>query len=194
MARFTSASLLLLLAALTTSSTAFQLPNISTNRVSTALFDTTKQPPTIPAPEKLSYGEESRKYRRTIYTHDDWVKHRSPDRFIRNLISTGESGIYKNVGREIVWTVGVASFVFGWNMVVGGYEDFEGVKHAAVISNQYLTPLTLPLTPFTLASPSLSLLLGKSSSCLFLHSNETDVPTLFSLPKRPHENYIVCII
>jgi hypothetical protein len=41
------------------------------------------------------YGEESRKYRRMVYTHDDWVKHRSPDRYWNNLKTTTKSGIYK---------------------------------------------------------------------------------------------------
>jgi hypothetical protein len=39
--------------------------------------------------------EKSRSYRRTVYTHDDWVKHRSPDRFIKNLVNIPSSGIYK---------------------------------------------------------------------------------------------------
>jgi hypothetical protein len=139
---------------------AFQGPARS-SRPTTRLYDDTKQPPRIRAPKEISYGEESRKYRRTVFTHDDWVQHRSPDRFIRNIITTPESGIYKNVGREIVWTVGVAVFVFVWNMIVGGYEDFGGVQHDPILSHQYLTTLQLPLTPFTLASPSLGLLLGK---------------------------------
>ncbi len=141
---------------------AFHVPKPSSVRVLTTLFDDTKQPPAIPSPREKSYGEESRKYRRTVYTHDDWVKHRSPDRFLRNIITTSQSGVYKNVEREIGWTVGVAVFVFAWNMIVGGYEDFDGVKHGPVIANQYLNALTLPLTPFTLASPSLGLLLGTS--------------------------------
>ena len=141
---------------------AFQGPNRS--RPLTRLYDDTKQPPRIRPPAEISYGEESRKYRRTVYTHDDWVQHRLPDRFIKNIISTPESGIYKNVGREIVWTVGVAVFVFLWNMIVGGFEDFAGVQHGPIVSSQYLPPLELPLIPFTLASPSLGLLLGKVHS------------------------------
>ena len=153
--------LLLFILLLSSRSYAFQAPTRS-RRSPTQLFGDTKQPPVIPAPAELSYGEESRKYRRTVYTHDDWVKHRSPDRFLRNIITTTSSGIYKNVGREIVWTVGVAMFVIAWNMIVGGYEDFDGVQHGPVLSNQYLGTLRLPLTPFTLASPSLGLLLGKT--------------------------------
>ena len=43
----------------------------------------------------IPYGEESRKFRRTVYTHDDWIKHRSPDRFFKTLRTTTTSGIYK---------------------------------------------------------------------------------------------------
>jgi hypothetical protein len=44
---------------------------------------------------EIPYGEESRQFRRTVYSHDDWVKHRSPDRFWNNLKTTTKSGIYK---------------------------------------------------------------------------------------------------
>jgi putative membrane protein len=153
MVRFTGLFLLLALAA----ANAFTLQSPSKVQ-STQLYGQTKQPPAIAAPVAVSYGEESRKYRRTVYTHDDWVKHRNPDRFVRNILSTTSSGVYKNVAREVWFTVGTASAVFAWNMVCGGYMDFEGVTHDPLI--QHLPTLTLPLTPFTLASPSLGLLLG----------------------------------
>ena len=47
------------------------------------------------ATKDIPYGETSRKFRRTVYTHEDWVKHRSSDRFIKNLFSIVSSGIYK---------------------------------------------------------------------------------------------------
>ncbi len=50
-------------------------------------------------PLTTAYGEESRQFRRTVYTHDDWVKHRSPDRFFRNLSSITSSGIYKSLNQ-----------------------------------------------------------------------------------------------
>ena len=122
---------------------------------------TNQAPATSTDVTNISYGEQSRQYRRTVYTHDDWVKHRSPDRFIRNILSTTASGVYKNVGREVLATTTVATIAFLWNMLTDGYTDFEGVKHDAVLVNQFIPMLTLPLTPFTLASPSLGLLLGK---------------------------------
>lgn len=131
----------------------------STSRVETALYGNSKSPPPIPMPKVISYGEESRKYRRTVFTHDDWVKHRSPERFIRNLSSIWTSGVYKNLANEVMATTGVATFVVLYNALVGGYTDFSGVAHAAPIKG--LLQVGLPLAPFTLSSPSLGLLLGK---------------------------------
>jgi hypothetical protein len=58
------------------------------------------RPPKLEKPKNIKYGEESRKFRRTVYTHDDWERHRSPDRFVRNLASVMASGVYK------VWETG----------------------------------------------------------------------------------------
>ena len=135
---------------------------VKSSRSATHLFGQTKSPPEIPAPESISYGEESRKYRRTVYSHDDWVKFRSPDRFIRNINSIFSSGVYKNVGREVAATTAVATFVVFWNTLTGGYTDFAGVTHDAILKAPFVVPITLPLTPFTLSSSSLGLLLGKS--------------------------------
>ena len=112
----------------------------------------------------LESGEASRKYRRTVYTHKDWVKHRSTDRFIYYLLAIFKSGVYQNIGREVAATTSIAVFVFLYNLLVSGYVDLEGVQHAAVIGGN-LPKLGLPLAPFTLASPSLGLLLGMLFVC-----------------------------
>eukprot|EP00586_Coscinodiscus_wailesii_P015475 CAMPEP_0172518690 /NCGR_PEP_ID=MMETSP1066-20121228/290932_1 /TAXON_ID=671091 /ORGANISM="Coscinodiscus wailesii, Strain CCMP2513" /LENGTH=654 /DNA_ID=CAMNT_0013301127 /DNA_START=83 /DNA_END=2050 /DNA_ORIENTATION=+ len=126
-------------------------------------------------------GEEQRQLRRTVYTHDDWKKHRSQDRFIVYLAAILKSGVYKNLGREVgTITAASAALVFVpstgypprgdelqqlraalvfYNALTGGYTDFEGVKHAALISSSFLPALTLPMSAFTLTSPSLGLLL-----------------------------------
>jgi len=117
-------------------------------------------PPLDPsAPITERFGEGSRKYRRTVYTHPDWVKHRSSDRFVKNLSTLLNSGIYKQVFNEVMATVAVASFVCFWNGLVGGYQDFEGVKHDPIIQNALAQMVGLPLTPFTILTPSLGLLL-----------------------------------
>ena len=41
----------------------------------------------------ISYGEDSRKYRRTVYSHDDWKLHRSQDRFVYYLAAIFKSGV-----------------------------------------------------------------------------------------------------
>eukprot|EP00533_Pseudo-nitzschia_delicatissima_P005748 CAMPEP_0116102294 /NCGR_PEP_ID=MMETSP0327-20121206/13269_1 /TAXON_ID=44447 /ORGANISM="Pseudo-nitzschia delicatissima, Strain B596" /LENGTH=411 /DNA_ID=CAMNT_0003594317 /DNA_START=126 /DNA_END=1361 /DNA_ORIENTATION=+ len=108
---------------------------------------------------EIPYGEESRKYRRTVYTHEDWVKHRSPDRFFKNIMSTTKSGIYKNVGREVLVVTLIATFVMLWNMLTGEYTDLVGGVHPGALRGQYTPVLALPMNPFTLSSSFLGLLL-----------------------------------
>jgi Bestrophin, RFP-TM, chloride channel len=133
----------------------------------TELYGNTKYPPPSPPIQDISYGEESRKYRRTIYTHDDWVKHRSPDRFWRNLRAIVASGVYKNLYKEVGATTAVAAFIVVWNGLTNGYDTFSGEHMDGVLNS--LPMLVLPLAPFTLSSPSLGLLLGRSflSALLF---------------------------
>ena len=105
-------------------------------------------------------GERQRKYRRTVYTHDDWKKHRSQDRFLIYLKAILTQGAYQNLAGEVTLTASVAVVVCLYNALVGGYDDLNGVAHAAVLQSQYLPQLGLPLSFFTLTSPSLGLLLG----------------------------------
>jgi predicted membrane chloride channel (bestrophin family) len=141
---------------------AFVGASLNNGRTSTELYGNTKAPPLIPMPKGISYGEESRRYRRTVYSHDDWVKHRSPDRFFRNIISVLTSGIYKNIQNEVTFVTCIATLVVLWNAMVEGYTDFEGVKHAGLLAGTIAPILTLPMAPFTLSSTSLGLLLGTS--------------------------------
>lgn len=77
--------------------------------------------------KKLTYGEESRVYRRTVYTSDDWVRHRDPDRFFRNLISLLDSGIVVQLFKEVSAVMLIAFFAVLWNAVaVDGFDDFDG--------------------------------------------------------------------
>lgn len=108
---------------------------------------------------EIPYGEESRKFRRTVYSHEDWVKHRSPDRFFKNILSTTRSGIYKNVGREVLVVTLIATFVMLWNMLTGEYTDLVGGVHPGILRGQYTPVLALPMNPFTLSSSFLGLLL-----------------------------------
>jgi hypothetical protein len=132
------------LASLIDGVSAFVSLSPSHGRISTELYwnGNTKRPPLIPLPKNISYGEESRRYRRTVYSHDDWVKHRSQDRFLRNIISMLTSGMYKNIQNQVAFVTSIATLVVLWNAMAGGYT------------------LTLPMGPFTLSSASLGLLLG----------------------------------
>eukprot|EP00529_Nitzschia_sp_RCC80_P002097 CAMPEP_0113497370 /NCGR_PEP_ID=MMETSP0014_2-20120614/30599_1 /TAXON_ID=2857 /ORGANISM="Nitzschia sp." /LENGTH=556 /DNA_ID=CAMNT_0000391315 /DNA_START=131 /DNA_END=1801 /DNA_ORIENTATION=+ /assembly_acc=CAM_ASM_000159 len=117
-------------------------------------------PPKLTKPKQIGYGESSRKFRRTVYTHADWERHRSPDRFIRNLASITSSGVYKNIAKEVFVATGITALVMLYNSAVCGYSDLDGVFHDPIWNSQWLPPLTLPLQPFTLCSPSLGLLLA----------------------------------
>ena len=68
------------------------------------------------------------------------------------------------MGREIAATTTVATLIFFWNMIVGGYDDFNQVHHDAILQSYYLPTIKLPMAPFTLAASSLGLLLGKRAS------------------------------
>ena len=76
---------------------------------------------------KLTYGEESRPYRRTVYTPDDWVKHRDPDRFFRDLLTTFDSGVVVQITKEVSVVTTIALTALLWNaFAVDGYCDLEG--------------------------------------------------------------------
>lgn len=148
---------------LPSSALVFKSQTLPALRQATAVNGNTKFAPSLPPIKDISYGEESRKYRRTVYTHDDWRKHRNPDRFLYYIVSFLSSGVYKNVGREVGFTTIIAAIVCLWNGLIGGFTDLDGVKHAAILSSNLLPLLSLPLAPFTLSSPSLGLLLGKEA-------------------------------
>jgi putative membrane protein len=90
-------------------------------------------------------GENSRKYRRTVFTHQDWIDHRSTDSLYLNLSSILTSGIVRQIVGEISVVAGIASAVVVWN---------------GILAPEYGLPMfCLPTAPFTLSSPALGLLL-----------------------------------
>lgn len=100
--------------------------------------------------------EDARRFRRTVYTHDDWKKHRQQDRFTTYVGSTFKSGIWANAKNEIMIATAIATFVVFYNALRGGYTDFAGVSHAAPFPGQ---TIGLPMSTFTLTGSSLGLLL-----------------------------------
>jgi len=108
----------------------------------------------------LSYAERSRPYRRDVFSYDDWVRHRSSERFSGRLGKLTKSGIVRALSDEILLTSSVATFICVFNaLLVAGFDDLGGVHHDAWI-NIGLPLLKLPAMFFTLSSPALSLLLG----------------------------------
>jgi hypothetical protein len=110
----------------------------------------------------ISYSERSRPYRRDLFNYDDWVQHRSSKRFIGRFKNLTKSGVSWALTDEVLLLAAVATFVCSFNaFLVVGYDDFANVHHDPLI-NFRLPVLSLPFMFFTLTSPALSLLLGKS--------------------------------
>ena len=83
--------------------------------------------PSDPLTNKVNYGEESRKFRRTVYSADDWVRHRDPDRFFRNLSTIFQSGIVVQLVKEVSAVTAVALIADLWNLgLIDGFTDFAG--------------------------------------------------------------------
>lgn len=107
----------------------------------------------------LSYGERSRPYRRDVFDHDEWVRVRSNTRFANNLLTIFESGVVRQLLKEVILTTGVATFICAYNaLLVNGYDDFAGIHHDPLVQGFYV--FSIPSVFFTLTSPALSLLLG----------------------------------
>eukprot|EP00957_Ditylum_brightwellii_P141568 10784984-Ditylum_brightwellii.AAC.1 len=67
------------------------------------------------APKKKTYGEESRKFRRTVYTYKDWIKSRDPGRIYKKLGTTFESGVVLGLAKELALLAMISSGVVLWN-------------------------------------------------------------------------------
>ena len=104
-------------------------------------------------------NEESRKYRRTVYTFEDWPKHRSPDRFWTSLRTFFVSRINRGLLKNVFIFMCISTFVVAWNCLAAGYKDLSGFSHPAVVP--WLPVLSIPMTAFSLTSTSVGLLLGE---------------------------------
>ena len=97
---------------------------------------------------RVPYGEESRKYRRTIYNYDDWIRHRSNERLAATLSGLFFSGIVRQLAQKVGSVSAVATFVVLWNYIALSSSIPFNAPHAH-----------LPVAPFQLASSALGLLL-----------------------------------
>ena len=120
-------------------------------------FDSFMKAKDVAKARNMPVGEALRPFRRTVYTHDYWKKHRSQDRFFYYLLAIFNSGVYRNLGREVGAVTIIAAFVVVYNVLTGGYTDFFGVDHPGLLP---LSKIGLPMSTFTITSPSLGLLLG----------------------------------
>ena len=105
------------------------------------------------------YGEESRRYCRTVYRHEDWLKHRSETRLLRNLKGTFTSGVVRSLVSEVAAVVLVALVVIVWNSAAFGYYDLDNVLQPGLFPAPEYLRLQLPIAVFTISSPALGLLL-----------------------------------
>lgn len=129
-----------------------------------AFRTTPKQPPPRPGSiedavaqlGRVPYGEQSRQYRRTVYSHSDWIRHRNNpaggSRIFANIRGMFFSGIIRQMRGDIAVVTAVATFVVLWNDYIVPYSE----AHATLMN---LPDLDLPLSAFTLSSPALGLLL-----------------------------------
>ena len=139
-----------------------------------SILGTASGTPQVAAPKipQLTYSEESRQYRRTVYFHESWVKHRSTDRFFKNLASTIDSGVVRSLYSEITIVTSIAVLVVAANMLIAGYDDLSNVHQAAPLPISFIKDLSLPALPFTIAMPALSLLLVFRTNTAYSRWNE----------------------
>eukprot|EP00798_Chlamydomonas_sp_ICE-L_P019187 gene19187-25801_t len=100
--------------------------------------------PVLPQKKKIDANskEASRKYRRNVYTSDDWIKHRSSDRYRRHMSTMFTSG-------NVASLMGLAAFL---ELV-----EVAQVLHLIPEWPSFFKPMSE--LPFTIAGASLSLLL-----------------------------------
>ena len=128
-----------------------------------AILDADALPPTCALPLNIDtgdvpYSEASRPYRRTVFTNQDWLQHRSSTRLFGNLAGTFTSGVVRSLVTEVgaVATIGAAACL--WNGSIQGFEDFANVTADPLLPGIHEVFLArLPALPFTLASPALGL-------------------------------------
>ena len=116
------------------------------------------------------FSEHSRPYRRSVFYHSHWIKHRSHDRYLQTLTTLFDSGVVRSLSGEIAFVTGIAAFVVAINMLISGYEDFTMVHHSGPLAIPFV--LSLPAMPFTIAMPALSLLLVFRTNTAYSRWNE----------------------
>lgn len=124
-----------------------------------ALPATCALPLNIDTSGDVPYSEASRRYRRTVFTNEDWLQHRSSTRLFGNLSGTLTSGVVRSLVTEVTAVATIGALACAWNGAIEGFQDFGDVARAPLLPNVHDAFLArLPALPFTLASPALGLL------------------------------------
>jgi predicted membrane chloride channel (bestrophin family) len=125
-----------------------------------ALPATCALPLNIDTSGDVPYSEASRRYRRTVFTNEDWLQHRSSTRLFGNLSGTFTSGVVRSLVTEVAAVATISAVACVWNGAIQGFEDFRDILQAPLLPDVHEAFLArLPSLPFTLASPALGLLL-----------------------------------
>ena len=118
-----------------------------------------------------TYGEKARAYRRNVFSAADWIRSRRSDRFINNIMTTFQSGLIRQLSTELTFITLVSAFIVAYNVLfIDGYVDLNGVSHEALVD--FLPGLQLPITPFSLSSGALGLLLTFRTNVSYSRWNE----------------------
>ncbi|KAK9904842.1 hypothetical protein WJX75_003620 [Coccomyxa subellipsoidea] len=100
--------------------------------------------------QREAWKEESRKYRRVVFTYDDWVAHRSTTRYSRHLSGIVDSRIFRGLLPTLTAVMMVATFV----------SVYETLREAGIVIPHDWVGLTVEAgQAFNLTSFALSLLL-----------------------------------
>ena len=116
-----------------------------------------------------SYGEQSRRYRRDVFSPDDWVRVRRPTRFVEQLRSTFRSGLLRQISYQVNLLAAITAFVVFYNNLVTARAG------AAVTLGKLaftLPSLTVSMVPFNLAAASLGLLMTFRTNVSYQRWNE----------------------
>ncbi len=148
---------------------------IRSNRPSTELYNLEKLAKKEVSDKQVeelmrNYGEKARVYRRDVFTSNDWIRYRRPDRFVDHLLNVYSSGLLRQLSFEISVLAVLSSFVVFYNdLFAEGFVDFSGHKYGPLLS---LPTLQLPMLPFTLSTASLGLLLTFRTNVSYGRWNE----------------------
>ena len=98
-----------------------------------AVLDADALPPTCALPLNIDtgdvpYSEASRPYRRTVFTNEDWLQHRSSTRLFGNLAGTFTSGVVRSLLTEVGAVATIGALACLWNGSIQGFDDLANVS------------------------------------------------------------------